>query len=144
MARTKWFYFGDTNIEYGGFYYNLDNVQYNFVDAVEVTPCSDAGGQDNAYWIERITINLPTDEAQKKRVLASCDIEKLEDGKAGLHQLIHACHSYGMYDKDEGEVLQIGKKTGSGGWDTINPDKVVRSNVDLAKYVRRNWVNNPN
>jgi hypothetical protein len=57
--RARKFYSGDLNIEHGGFFYTLDNFDRGYVDAVRVTPCSDAGGPDNVFWIECLSVLIP-------------------------------------------------------------------------------------
>jgi hypothetical protein len=57
-TRTVWHYSGDVNIEHGGMFYSLANFEFGYVDAVRVTPCSDAGGPDNVFWVEQLTINV--------------------------------------------------------------------------------------
>lgn len=54
--RRHWFYSGDVNIEHGGHFYNLDPFEDGWVDVVRLQPCSDAGGPDNCYWIEHLSV----------------------------------------------------------------------------------------
>ena len=57
---TKWNYNGDMGLEYGGFYWREDGAD-DYVLAVRVTPCSDAGGPDNLFHIESGSIYIGTD-----------------------------------------------------------------------------------
>ena len=58
VKRRHWFYSGDINIEHGGVFYNLDPFEDGYVDAVRLQPCSAAGGPDNCYWIEHLSISI--------------------------------------------------------------------------------------
>lgn len=51
-----WHYNGDPDIECGGFFYRVDTIDEGYADVVRVTPCSDAGGPDNCFWVERLVI----------------------------------------------------------------------------------------
>jgi hypothetical protein len=42
----------------GGMFYDLSTFDEGYVDAVQVQPCSDAGGPDNCWWIERINVTI--------------------------------------------------------------------------------------
>lgn len=56
VKRRRWFYSGDISIEHGGVFYNLGPFEDGYVDAVRLQPCSDAGGPDNVFWIEHLTV----------------------------------------------------------------------------------------
>ena len=139
---AKWYYSGDINLEYGGLFYRLDNIKWGYADALRVTPCSDAGGQDNAYWIEELTVNLPDDKRHPERredILASCGIDTLPKGRAGLHMLVDACVGYGSYDIEQSDVVQIGKAPDVVGTrcDIVRPTVILRGNASLRRYVRK-------
>lgn len=57
--KTQFTYSGDVNAEHGGMFYSVANLQYRYADVYRITPCSDAGGPDNLFWIESLTVNLP-------------------------------------------------------------------------------------
>ena len=156
----RWDYSGDVNLECGGTFFRqgADWQRYGYVDAVRVTPCSDAGGQDNAFWVERLTINRPDSMAEIRDVLSiysytiegeSGDIVEPHSGEtiaianspAFDRVLIEACLSYGRYDKDYGETIQIGKRADeyhSG--DVVKPDLILRGNCKLENYVRKQFL----
>lgn len=54
MKRRHWHYNGDVNIEHGGFFYDLSTFEQGYVDVVRVVPCSDAGGPDNYFWLQKL------------------------------------------------------------------------------------------
>lgn len=56
--RKHWHYQGDVNIEHGGMYYCLDGFDQGYAECVRVTPCSNAGGPDNTFWIEQLTVDI--------------------------------------------------------------------------------------
>jgi hypothetical protein len=58
IKRKVWHYSGDVDIAYGGMFYSMDDIAQGYANAVRVTPCADAGGPDNMWWVERITINV--------------------------------------------------------------------------------------
>lgn len=117
-------YFGDINIEYGGTYYDPETL-----DAVRVTPCSDAGAADNCYWVEELTIIIPQDTAS---VLA-CAGYTQEQIAEHPNLLIEACLCYGSYDQHSCVVVQIGYKQSEYG-EPIKADVIKRANASLRKY----------
>lgn len=56
VKRPFWHYSGDINIEHGGAFYNLATFEDGYVECWRLQPCSDAGGPDNCYWIEHLTV----------------------------------------------------------------------------------------
>lgn len=152
IKRKVWHYSGDVNIEHGGYFYNLDNWQYDYVEMVRCVPCSDGGGPDNQFWVEDLTVNLPhgvtkleTDAARVKMIL-DCGMDM--DEYAGCtervqrHWLVDACLQYGKYDTNTTFEVQVGKE--------IDPSwsgrefvalqgsdlNVLRSNASLRNWVR--------
>lgn len=135
----KLHYSGDVNIEYGGVFYSLDNVKYDYVDAVRVTPCSDVGAPDNQFWIECLTVNLQRDPVELQRVLDVFGWTVEEHG-GNIHLLVDAHIAYGAYDVDSSECVQIGAKPDpfhNGHGDPVHVDKVLRANASLERYARK-------
>lgn len=56
IKRPTWHYLGDINIEHGGMFYNLATFEDGHVECWRLQPCSDAGGPDNVYWIEKLSV----------------------------------------------------------------------------------------
>lgn len=155
---AKWKYMGDVSLEHGGAFFRLDSRnwdEYGYGEAVRVTPCSDAGGQDNAYWIEDITILKPERESELKSILDTIGL-CMEDGhlvdswrgttiKAGTAAfrlaIAYACLSYGKYDINQSETIQIGKDSPFyDGREPVRPDRILRANTSLERFVRREFL----
>lgn len=150
--RPTWHYMGDVNIESGGYFYSLDNWEHDYAEAVRCVPCSDAGGPDNQFWVEKITVNLPTgqnkleQDAARVKVIADCGMDT--DEYAALtedqqqHWLLHACLDYGKYDINTTFEVQVGRKPDPM-WnrsDFVSLSgsdlNVLRANVNLRNWVR--------
>ena len=156
---AKIVYSGDVNLEHGGTYFKIDPRdwdEYGYCSAVRVQPCSDAGAQSNAWWIESFTVLNPKGD-DLKSILSFCGWSIAENGaimdsysgdivaKAGTqafrHCVAEACVGYGKYDKDFSEVVQIGKISEfDSDREHVNPDRILRSNASLERYVRREFV----
>lgn len=160
IKRKYWHYSGDMSLEYGGFFYNLDNWEHNYAEAVRVTPCADAGGPDNMFWIERIVVNIPEDQAKLDEALKYCGWLQEPDVPAfskltrarKRHMVVDACLAYGYYDPDDcynmskpqRETVQIGPDNRffrSRGWNQPSDIKRLRDGTNLRNYVRREWLN---
>ena len=120
MNIRGWHYSGDVCLEQGGFYYKTKDVANHYADAVRIVPCSDAGGPDNEFWIEALTIILPENEADLSTVLCSQGdnwptmyVVSTKANKA--HMLIQACEGYGKYDVLTTWNVRIGKPGHMGG-----------------------------
>lgn len=142
MTKHRWRYNGDINLQYGGFWWKEDGAE-DYVLAVRVTPCSDAGGPDNLYCIEQGSIYMPTDPAKRHSALQVCGYENEE--KPSRDMLVDAFIAYGGIEHSamNGEtVVQIGKRKdtcGNGGW-SPEPDVILRGNASLERYVRANFL----
>lgn len=137
----RWHYMGDVNLcEGGAFIQEGDRPDY--CNAVQVTPCSDAGGPDNWYWIESGTVYLGN--AQHVQSALKCcdtasDAPQWEQGYAVLLYAGIDCDSW-----QGRRIVQIGAKRGdcdSWQWDTDTQcDIVLRGNTSLRRYVRREYL----
>lgn len=129
------FYSGDVNIENGGYFYSLKNWQFGYVDAVRVTPCSDANAADNCYWVDMVTINLREGvELERALLCIGQSIADLPKNACKRHIIIDACLAYGYYDVVP-MVVQIGSKQSEYG-EPIRVEKMLRGNVSLYRYAR--------
>lgn len=143
-------YSGDRNIEYGGVFYSLKTWKWGYVNAVRVTPCSDAGGPDNCFWVERLTVNIRTMAPELDNILNTCgySLQGFKDQKLTRAQIRHlmvdAHIAYGAYDIDSSMTVKHGKDSDPyrrPGWDAEgfkNPDVTLtlRGNASLRRYVR--------
>lgn len=151
-------YSGDVNIEYGGTWYKIDPTgwdEYGYCSAIRVTPCSDAGAQSNAWWIEELTVIKPNpDEVRdilnasgfyidENGAIVSCYAGDIlaEKGTAQFRWVMaECCVSYGRYDIDRSETVQIGRKAEETDEHAEEPDTVLRADASLERYVKRNFV----
>lgn len=145
MTNARWFYQGDVDCQQGGFWYRLDNMQYGYADCVRITPCADAGGPDNQFWIESLTVNIPDDKAKLNQALSCCGaIDEYETAseKQRQHIAVSCCVAYGFYDQEPSHTVQIGRKADhcGAGFDPITPETVLRAGSSLRNYVRRQYL----
>lgn len=133
----KWNYSGDVNLEYGGFFWKEDG-QEDYVLAVRVTPCSDAGGPDNLFCIEIGSIYLPNDERRKAAL--AC-IGSGDNDAPTRAELAYAFLAYCGMDIDETWVVRIGRaeECSAAGWNP-EPDIVLRGNARLDRFVKREFL----
>jgi hypothetical protein len=140
MAK-RWHYSGDINLEYGGYFWKEDGAD-DYVLAVRVTPCADAGGPSNMFWIEPGSIYLPADAEKRKRALDCCGW--ISTDKPTRAMLVDAFLAYNGIDKDcYGQTtVSIGKpESGRSEWnDKIVPDVQLRGNASLKNYVRKEFL----
>lgn len=141
--KKRWFYSGDVNLENGGFFYNLDNWQYNYVEAWRVVPYSDAGGHDNQFWLEELTVNIREPGPQLDSILGFCGYKetiRIETPRRRRHLLVDAHAAYGAYDQGRTRVIQIGPRPDEfygGREEPLTPEIVLRSGTDLKKWLRK-------
>ncbi len=137
----KWQYTGDMSLEYGGFYWK-DEGDPESVEALKVTPCSDAGGPDNLFHVESGTVYM-----NPERLESALDVIGLTPETASRNDVIYAFQAYSGLDRDAygGErVIRIGPDESdymrrSGGWNP-EPDVILRAGTDLRKWIERNWL----
>lgn len=155
----RWHYFGDVRLTEGGFYWREDGAD-DYVCAVDVTPCSNAGGPSNLFHIEAGSIFLPVNDPDRLNAALDCCGWQLTesgnllagDGAEILHGtptwrafVVAACKAYHGIDRDTwngSTVVQIGRDEGCfirEGW-SPNPDVILRGNAKLANYVRRQFL----
>jgi len=145
--RKRWHYNGDVNLEYGGFWWREDGAD-DYVLAVRVTPCSDAGGPDNLFHVERGSIYLPQDAAGRATRLSVCGYIDPPDANPATARTLYvdAAIAYGGIERDtyRGEtVVQVGAKLDDcaevGGWQPT-PDVILRGNASLRRYIKREFL----
>lgn len=152
----RWHYFGDVRLTEGGFYWREDGAD-DYVCAVDVTPCSNAGGPSNLFHIEEGSIFLPVnDPTRLGSALACCgwsvdealtitgngDPDAVKGSAEWRRRLVESCFAYHGIDGGTATVVQIGRDEGCftrDGW-SPNPDVILRGNAKLANYVRRQFL----
>lgn len=136
--NKRWHYIGDRNICEGGAYIQEGDWP-DYCNAVQVTPCTDAGGPDNWYWIESGTVYLGNAQ-HLASALEYCD----DSPNAPQWMQGYTMLQYMGMDTDSRVIVQIGAKRGdcdSWRWDdTLEPEYVLRGNTSLRRYVKREYL----
>ena len=139
---NEWNYNGDVNIRYGGYFWKEDGAD-DYVLAVRITPCSDAGGPDNQFWIEQGSIWLGDAAKQAD----SLDIIGVSVSEATRRDYVDAAIAYYGIERDawNGEqILQIGANAGdaSDSWRgfTDGPDIILHGNAKLRRFIEREYL----
>lgn len=147
---TKWNYNGDINLEYGGFFWREDGAK-DYVLAVRVTPCSDAGGPDNLFHVETGSLYMPQDATKANAALSCCGYSLRTDGavadgsgfwrtgRAARALLVDAWMAYHGMDLGREYVIRIGRADPDAtGWcANETPDHVLRGGSSLRNFVKR-------
>ena len=137
----RYTYRGDGNPECGGYLVNTSGAQWGYAEVTRITPCSDAGGPDNCFWVENLTVNL-REGAALDSVLSTCgqDVESLPKQPAQRLAVVIDCHvAYGAYDKESGALVRIGKPdpfhrdSEAREW---QPEVQLRGNASILRYAR--------
>ena len=146
-TNKRWKYCGDRNIEYGGYYWRNDGWS-DYALIVRVTPFSDAGGNDNEYWVEIGSLYIPDDDLDDgphddvKRALDTCGItlEQLAELTPAKRraETIYALIGYRGFDISETRNVRIGPKQPESREGPFHADTVLRANSSLESWVRRN------
>lgn len=138
----RWQYEGDIDCRHGGLWWR-DPDAPDYVDAVQVTPCSNGGGPDNLFHIETGIIYLPVESEERAHALAMIGVVPKD---ATLGDLVHAFNCYYGIERDAYSkgvhVVQIGAKPDGGsyaGWHPM-PDTILRGNASLRRFVRRKFL----
>jgi hypothetical protein len=153
----RWNYNGDVSLKHGGFYWREDGLGLDdYVLAVRVTPCSDAGGPDNVFHIEAGSIYMPQEIDAANRALACCGYSidasgtvtdctgARHTGKRARALLVDAWLAYHGTDRDAEYIVRIGSaEPGARGWCAEEePDCVLRAGSSLRNYVKREFLRN--
>lgn len=138
----RWNYSGDINVEHGGYWWKEDGSD-DYVLAVRLTSCSDAGGPSNLFWIESGSIYLG-DKARQDNALSVIGVEPCE---ATRREYVEASLVYYGIEQESwcGQcVIQIGKPEeaqDSWQWGGVNGvDYQLRGNASLARFIRREFL----
>ena len=149
----EWNYNGDMNIKNGGFFWREDGSD-DYVLAVRVTPCADAGGPDNLFVVECGSIYLPREIDQQRAAFECCGWTLSDDGTltdyAGgvfksdaLRELeVDARMAYAGMERDRDIVIRIGRDEstdGRSGWNP-SPDIVKPANLNLRRFIENNYL----
>jgi hypothetical protein len=132
----KWQYRGDVDLREGGLFWKEDDAD-DYVLAVEVIPCSAAGGPDNLFWINEGSIYITPERA--KSALEGYGTAYADATRADIVEAIMS--HYGM-ESDIETKLRIGpREPDPDNWrfDSSNfeEDVVLRAGSKLENWVKR-------
>jgi hypothetical protein len=150
MARTRWHYQGDINLEHGGSFIDLSEMKHGYATVIEITGLDSACGFNGAILIEERTVI--TDHREYWDAALNCigagltlDGDDINDNGRIYRNgslawklcLIYALSSYGHYDTERSVVVQPRRDcpTEYDGWTAAR----IRSN-GLCAYVRREFL----
>lgn len=144
VKTFRWFRFGDLNMENGGGFYSFEGWPH-YIDIIRVTPCSDAGGPDNQFWIERGSLFMERSKEDFERALAMIGMDDADEWRrlsraTKRHAKTQAVLGYYGMDRDSHWTIQIGAKAEpcSSSFTTLIPDYVLRGNCSLENYIYEN------
>lgn len=146
MTIKRWNYSGDMNICEGGFYWQESGFD-DHVYAVGITPCSDAGGPSNLFWITKGSIYL----GDKARQIYALDCIGVDPENATRFDYVEAMRAYAGIEPDSyggQSVVQIGKldpddwngRYSYRGFALPEPDYILRGNASLRRFIRREFL----
>ncbi len=132
----KWQYRGDRDLCEGGFFWKEDDAD-DYVLAVEVIPCSAAGGPDNLFWINEGSIYI-TPERAKQAMEGYYE----PDSEPTRGDIVEAIMSHYGMERDAETVLRIGKpEADPDQWrfdsSNMEVDVVLRGGSSLERWVKR-------
>lgn len=141
-----WYYYGDVDIEHGGFFYDLETNDWDngFFDVVRVTPASHVGGPNNQFLIEALTGLVP-DTAKSLRFCVVFGAEDDTEAPTSKHVIAAACIAYGKYDPancfpdHHSTVVQVGKRDEYMPEDNPfgKPSMFLGKNTDLREWIKQ-------
>ena len=164
MARKDWDYSGDIKLESGGMFFKP--LQDGMIEAVIVTPVSDAGGPDNKFLIESGSLHAGEEPDAWQESLDVCGYSvthtpgadggywSIVDGMGAAHSvktrhgmalLADAVRGCKGIDGPMREVVQIGADdplwgdNRGGAWNP-DPDTTLRGNAKIANYVAKHFL----
>lgn len=143
-------YQGDVSLRHGGYYFSVgkEETKYGYSSVVRVTPCSDAGGPDNLFWVETLLVNIPSvEDRAKNKMLDYVDMseEKLKAMTPAQRfaELVYACMAYGCYSREDtgrpsNQTVQIGPKDEFySGHEEIPVDVQLRAGSSLRNWLKK-------
>lgn len=141
MSTHRWKYFGDIDERCGGMW--VRPTDDGCADVIRITPCADAGGPENLYWVEILTV-YGLDEEDKRRDVENSVGWNMEN--ASTHKWAEAFVIYGYYDpancypSASSEIVQVGKTRDEYCRDKMEHEKttvLLHGNASIKRYARR-------
>ena len=139
---AKWNYNGDMNLECGGYFWQRELPDDDFVMVIKIDPDSDAGGADNVFHIAGGSVCLDVSEEKRKAALECIGYEGT-DADLTLAVLVDALMGYnGITDGDFHHTIRIGPIDPLTQDATVPEEYIsqIRGNNKLKNYVRRNYL----
>ena len=142
-TESAWTYFGDVNLEYGGYYWKCDDVSWDYADVIRITDLDSGCGFDGGVLVERLSAFIDPGERMDD-ALACIGYDEGEYGPADLGTRIDAALAYGLYDPagdqytPDNEILQTMEDEPMGGEGWKATKRVLCEN--LAGYVRSEYL----
>ena len=138
---NDWTNFGDVNVEHGQLWIKnaFSDSTEDFAECVRIFSASEFGGPDNVYVIERGSIYIPLDDAEK--VKSALDVIGKSLSCATWIDLALAFEAYHGIELDAWggrEVVSVGKPEDAK--ESVDVDKVLRGNASIRKYLRENYL----
>lgn len=133
-TQTRWHYYGDQDIAYGGLYYSLATFEWGYADAVRVTPCSNEGGPTDMFRIDFLSISFHPTEIRAD-VLAEYGLSAAAFAALTPAARRHAavqCHAAVAYDCGEVMIVLLGSPRGRRFTD-FRPTHYARAGSDLRR-----------
>lgn len=125
-----WNYCGDRSLECGGYFYKVSEGGY--ADVIEVLPCSDAGGQDNAWWVSQGSVTLEVSDKTLNSALSCIGFS----GEVTDNVRVEALIAYCGVERGYQDVIQIGPDDAYAR-DLVEPSIRLRANATLENFVRK-------
>lgn len=135
---NKWNYNGDSDLGNGGWYWQEDGQNGEFLDyvsIVDVIPEADIGGRSNVFFVSTGTLYLGDKVTESAEC---CGIQ----GPPSREQLIYSMKAYKGFDEDIYTFLiQIGKAEPENHNGTFGePHVFLRGNAKLENYIKNNYL----
>lgn len=140
-----WKWLGNDRDEQCGGIWVRPCPEHGYADVVRVTPFSDAGGHNNHFWVECLTVYGMDEEDKRKQVLDTmgydCPAHTLNP-----YWLADAFVQYGFTDLADcypnscTETVQLGTspdKYSGHGWGPVEITVQLRANASIKRYARR-------
>ena len=138
---AKWNYNGDMNLECGGYFWQRELSDNDYVNVVEIVPDSYLGGADNVFHIFVGSLYLDVSEEKRKAALECIGyIGTPEDLTVAI--LVDALMAYSGIETDYKDSIRIGPIDPLTKNATMPEDEIhqIRGNYKLKNYVKRHYL----
>lgn len=143
---TRWTYLGDVDPQNGGMLIRVC-PEHGYADVARITPCADAGGPSNMFWIEALTVVGLDNPLRRENAARACswNVSPTPRTMREWVKLAEMFVSYGYYDpanchpKRHTETVQVGPDDPF--YDFARGERIaatvrLRSNANIMRYLR--------